>query len=167
MGVCELNWSNIKDILVALIGAGIPSAVAIIIFTKWRKQKASEVVANEARQFIVKLAKLQSLQSEIHKIIYESNGYNGANEEIDNFKETHKLLNDSAVMLGESLKDTAISHYSTTVMAQAKLFEKDIEDYKNDKKSLNQVRMIDPDDAKEISDIFLDYALYKDPKKII
>jgi hypothetical protein len=81
------------------------------------------VIANEAKKFIVNLSILQSLQSEIHKIIYESNGYNGANKEIDNFKETHKLLNDSAVMLGESLKDTAISHYSTTVMAQAIIFE--------------------------------------------
>lgn len=165
MNICDLNWAYLKDIFVAVIGAGVPSLVAWLIFTKWRKQKASEVIANEARQFIVKLAKLQSLQSEIHKIIYDSEGYDSAKVEFIDFKETRSLLNDSANLLGESLKDKSISHFSTTVMAQALLFEKDIEAFKNDEKLLSQVRMINPDDAKIISDIFLDYALYKEPKK--
>jgi hypothetical protein len=64
-------------------------------------------------------------------------------------------------MLGESLKDTAISHYSTTVMAQAIIFEKDIDKYKNGEISLDKIRLIDPNDAKIITDIYIGYALYK------
>ncbi|CAM9412198.1 MULTISPECIES: hypothetical protein [Acinetobacter] len=160
MDICSWDWGAIGSIAGAIAtftGAG----VALFISWQWKHQKASEVIANEAKKFIVNLSILQSLQSEIHKIIYESNGYNGANKEIDNFKETHKLLNDSAVMLGESLKDTAISHYSTTVMAQAIIFEKDIDKYKNGEISLDKIRLIDPNDAKIITDIYIGYALYK------
>ncbi|HCW3749043.1 TPA: hypothetical protein OXK62_003590, partial [Acinetobacter baumannii] len=96
-----------------------------------------------------------------HRIIYESNGYNSANKEIENFKEIHKLLNDSAIILGVSLKDSAISHYSSTVIAQAIIFEKDINKYKNNEISLDKIRFINPNDAKIITDIYIDYALYK------
>lgn len=153
MDVCSWDWGAIAT----FTGAG----VALFISWQWKHQKASEVIANEAKKFIVNLSILQSLQSEIHKIIYESNGYNGANKEIENFKEIHKLLNDSAIMLGESLKDTAISHYSSTVMAQAIIFEKDIDKYKNGEISLEKIRLINPNDAKIITDIYIDYALYK------
>ncbi|WP_296526071.1 hypothetical protein [Acinetobacter oleivorans] len=64
-------------------------------------------------------------------------------------------------MLGESLKDTAISHYSSTVMAQAIIFMKDIDKYKNGEISLDKIRFIEPNDAKIITDICVDYALYK------
>lgn len=97
MDVCSWDWGAIAT----FIGAG----VALFISWQWKQQKASEVIANEAKKYIVNLSILQSLQSEIHRIIYESNGYNSANKEIENFKEIHKLLNDSAIILGVSLKD--------------------------------------------------------------
>jgi hypothetical protein len=52
MDLCVIDWIIIKDILVALIGAGVPSAVAIYIFYNWKKQKGSEVIANESKQNI-------------------------------------------------------------------------------------------------------------------
>lgn len=147
--------------LLSLLGILVTSFVALRIFNKWTSQKASEVVANEAKQFIINLSKLQSLQSEIHKIIYTSDGYDSANLEFEEFKRIHKLLNNSGVFLGKSLKDVEISHYSTTVMAQAIGFENDIDKYKTGEKSLDKIRMIDPNDAEIISDIYLEYALYK------
>ncbi|MDO7470463.1 hypothetical protein Q5X60_16965 [Acinetobacter baumannii] len=153
MSVWSWDWGAIAT----FTGAG----VALFISWQWKHQKASEVIANEAKKFIVNLSKLQSLQSEIHKIIYESNGYKNANKEIESFKEIHKLLNDSAIMLGESLKDKAISHYSSTVMAQAIIFEKDIDKYRNGEISLDKIRFIDPNDARIITDIYINYALYK------
>lgn len=41
-----------KDIVVAIISAGIPSGIAWLIFKKWGNQKGTEVVANESKQAI-------------------------------------------------------------------------------------------------------------------
>jgi hypothetical protein len=49
MDFCAVNWGYIKDIIVALISAGIPSFVACKIYKKWKVQKSSEVIACEAK----------------------------------------------------------------------------------------------------------------------
>ena len=41
------------------------------------------------------------------------------------------------------------------------IFEKDIDKYKNGEISLDKIRLIDPNDAKIITDIYIGYALYK------
>ena len=161
MNACVINWGYVTNILVACISAGIPSIVAYIIYQNWRNQKASEVVAIEAKNFIVNLSKLQILQMEIHKIIYTTGSFDAANKEIEEFKFIEKLLSDSSVFLGEALTDPIISHKATTVTAQALCFEIDIEKYQKGERALNKVEMIDPHDAKVISDIYLDYALYR------
>lgn len=164
MDICEINWGYWKDVVVALISAGIPSIVAWKIYRGWNNQKASEVIANEAKQFISKLATLQSLQGQIYKTIYESGEYNTATSKIIEFKETKKIFNDSAILLGEAIQDKKISHYSTSVMAQVLLFQKDIQEYLEGGREIKQVRLIDPKDAKEVTALYLEYALYK--KKI-
>ncbi|MCH7357546.1 hypothetical protein MMP61_18585 [Acinetobacter sp. NIPH 1958] len=164
MDICEINWGYWKDVVVALISAGIPSFVAWKIYRGWNNQKASEVIANEAKQFISKLATLQSLQGEIYKTLYESGGYNIEPSKIIEFKETRKIFNDSAILLGEAIQDKKISHYSTTVMAQALLFQRDIQEYLEGAREIKKVRFIDPSDAKQVTGLYLGYALYK--KKI-
>ncbi|MGA6135919.1 hypothetical protein ACPER7_06390 [Acinetobacter dispersus] len=164
MDICEINWGYWKDVVVALISAGVPSYVAWKIYRGWNNQKASEVIANEAKQFISKLATLQSLQGEIYKTIYESGGHNIETSKIIEFKETKKTFNDSAILLGEAIQDKNISHYSTTVMAQALLFQRDIQEYLDGVREIKKVRLIDPGDAKEVTGLYLEYALYK--KKI-
>lgn len=64
--MCSIDWVIVKDILVALIGAGIPSIVAWQIFKSWREQKGSEVVANEAKRLLVDLAELISLSKKMN-----------------------------------------------------------------------------------------------------
>lgn len=73
MDLCVVDWAIIKDILVALIGAGIPSLVAFYIFYKWKYQKGSEVVADEAKQTIKDLL-------EIINISYQMNSYSASSE---------------------------------------------------------------------------------------
>lgn len=48
--ICDLDWGIIKDILGALISAGIPSLVAWLIYQGWKSQKGSEVIVSEIQK---------------------------------------------------------------------------------------------------------------------
>lgn len=58
MDLCVVDCGIIKDILIALIGAGIPSFVAWRIFKNWRGQKAKEVLALKAQEVYFELNKI-------------------------------------------------------------------------------------------------------------
>ncbi|KQD11368.1 hypothetical protein APD05_11805 [Acinetobacter nosocomialis] len=61
MSFCSFNW-ELASKFVPLITPIVSVALATFVYRIWHKQKGKEVVANEAKEFIIKLAKLQSLQ---------------------------------------------------------------------------------------------------------
>ncbi|WP_336754643.1 hypothetical protein [Acinetobacter sp. USHLN143] len=72
MDLCVVDWEIIKDILIALIGAGIPSFVAWRIFKNWRGQKGAEVIANEAKQNIQDILEIIKVVGLIRKKSFDS-----------------------------------------------------------------------------------------------
>ncbi|WP_180027687.1 hypothetical protein [Acinetobacter sp. YH16032] len=61
MEACNWHWGAIAT----LIGAGIASTTAWCISNEWRNQKVSEVIANETKEYIYNLSKLELIQNEI------------------------------------------------------------------------------------------------------
>ena len=70
--MCSVDWGIVKDILVALIGAGIPSVVALFVFLKWKDQKGSELIASESRQVIKEALELVKIINYIGHGFYEN-----------------------------------------------------------------------------------------------
>ena len=66
MSLCTFNW-ELASKFVPLVTPIVSVALAIFVYRIWHKQKGKEVVANETKEFIIKLAKLQSLQMEVIK----------------------------------------------------------------------------------------------------
>ncbi|MGP4772537.1 hypothetical protein ACS125_18615 [Acinetobacter sp. PFS20] len=161
--MCSLDWGIIKDILVALISAGIPSLVAWKIYNGWNNQKGTEVLAIEAKEVIINLSKLQSLQCEMHEDIF----YNNFLHQTDNtmkieYESIYKKLSNSLNFLGFAVKDGDLKNYSSLVLSQAILFLRDIERMESSPNggSIN-IKLIDPSDAYILTLFMLDLALYK------
>ncbi|MCH7336482.1 hypothetical protein [Acinetobacter sp. NIPH 2699] len=68
MDVCSLDWGAIAGFAgaVATIGTG---AIALYISNQWRKQKGSEVVANEAESLILLLNEYEEEYMTVHSSI--------------------------------------------------------------------------------------------------
>ncbi|WP_336153030.1 hypothetical protein [Acinetobacter ursingii] len=68
MDVCSLDWAAIAGFAgaVATIGTG---AIALYISNQWRKQKGSEVVANEAESLILLINEYEEEYMNIHSSI--------------------------------------------------------------------------------------------------
>ena len=114
MDICNLDWQLIVKILPSLITGG----VALFIFSKWKNQKSSEVIANEAKSMIIKISRLQSLQGDIIKKIKDSGGYNFPKTELSDFETTTNELSDSMNFLGFALKhDKSLSQLPSIVGA--------------------------------------------------
>ncbi|MDI9741816.1 hypothetical protein QM267_16275, partial [Acinetobacter baumannii] len=99
MDICNLDWELISRFLPSIITGG----VALYIFSKWKNQKASEVIANEAKSLIIKIARLQSLQAEIFKTLNEFQHLKFPEDEFNEFKKVKKELDDSMNFLGFAL----------------------------------------------------------------
>lgn len=157
MDVCSFNW-ELAFKFVPLVTPIISIGLAIFVYRIWHKQKGKEVIANEAKEFIIKLAKLQSLQMEVISSIHKE-CFN--NEKFEKFKDVKKELSDSAVFIGFALgKNKKLSHLSTTVLSQATLFVKNIQEWWNDG-SFDNNRLIQTSDAARLTEELLKYSLYK------
>lgn len=160
--MCSLDWGIIKDILVALISAGIPSLVAWLIYRGWNNQKGTEVIALDAKEIIINLSKLQDLQNKIHDEIFLV-AMGGQFDPIkrNEYEISFQKLSDSLNFINFAIKDNELSHYSSSVLAQAMLFKKYIDKY--DMNNLNEtaITMIDSSDALHLTNIVLNLALYK------
>ncbi|QDK96707.1 hypothetical protein FM020_01800 [Acinetobacter tandoii] len=68
MGVCSWDWGAIGSIAGALatLGAGL---IALWISHQWRKQKGSEVIANEAESLILLLNEYEEEYMAVHSSI--------------------------------------------------------------------------------------------------
>ena len=160
MDLCVFDWKGITPICAALIA----SCTALYISNKWNNQKGSEVIANEAKSMIIKISRLQSLQGNIIKKIKDSGGYNFPKTELSDFETTTNELSDSMNFLGFALKhDKSLSQLPSIVGAQALLFIRDIGRYKEGVLDINSksFNMINSNDAFTLTEILLDYAMYK------
>ena len=160
MDICNLDWQLIVKILPSLITGG----VALFIFSKWKNQKSSEVIANEAKVLIIKIARLQSLQCEIFKEIQESQGAKFPEDELKDFKKIKEEVSDSMNFLGFALQhDRSLSQLPSIVLSQAVLFIRDIERYQKGEKAINSkyFSIIDSSDALTLTELLLNYAMYK------
>lgn len=154
MDVCSFNW-ELASKFVPLVTPIISIGLAIFVYRIWHKQKGKEVIANEAKEFIIKLAELQSLQMEVISSIHKEH----FNKE--KFKEVKKELSDSAVFIGFALcKNKKLSDLSTTVLSQAILFVENVHRWWNDGK-LDNNRLIQASDAARLTEELLEYSLYK------
>ena len=160
MDLCVVDWRAITPLVSSVFAA----CIALYISNKWNKQKGAEVVANEAKAYLIKLSELQSLQGVILKSIIESNGYDVNKSAIKEFKEKHDQLANSVVFLGFAINSVQFSNDSSTLFSQTKIFQNDVHDYLNNEKNVNQIRGIDPSLAYKLTEDLLKYALYK--KKI-
>lgn len=61
MEVCVVNWWE-------TFKGWTPFIVATVVYFVWHKQKGKEVIANEAKEYIYNLNKLESIQTEIETI---------------------------------------------------------------------------------------------------
>jgi len=159
MVACDLDWGGIVKVLPSIIA----SITALFIYSRWSNQKGSEVIANEAKKLIMKVSSLQSLQCEIFKILNDSKGSIFPDDKLIKFKEVKEEASDCMNFLGFALKkDKALSQLLSMVLADAMLFIRDIERYKNSEKDLNsKFHMIDSLNALTLTEILLDYAMYK------
>lgn len=161
MGACSFDWELASKFIPVITGI-IAIGVAIFVYWAWHKQKGKEVVANEAKAYLIKLAELQNLQSKIYKHEKENNSYEYDKESFICFKKIKDEISGSAIFLDEALKsDTQFSHDSTTVLSQAILFIDDFNEYLNGTKELESIRMIDSDDARKLTDQLRDHSIYK------
>ncbi|EXH22887.1 hypothetical protein Q5M48_01390 [Acinetobacter nosocomialis] len=157
MDVCSFNW-ELASKFVPLVTPIISIGLAIFVYRIWHKQKGKEVIANEAKEFIIKLAELQSLQMEVISSIHKEH-FN--KEKFEKFKEVKKELSDSAVFIGFALcKNKKLSDLSTTVLSQAILFVENVHGWWNDGK-LDNNRLIQASDAARLTEELLEYSLYK------
>lgn len=160
MDFCSIDW----DIIGKFFPSVFTSLFAFFIFSQWKNQKGSEVIANEAKSLIIKLAKLQTLQSDIFSILNESNGSNFPEDLFTEFKKTKNDFNDSINFLGFALShDRSLSELPSIVASQALLFIRDIEKYKLGEISLNAkfFHSINPNDASNLTQLLLGYAMYQ------
>lgn len=157
MDVCSFNW-ELASKFVPLVTPIISIGLAIFVYRIWHKQKGKEVIANEAKEFIIKLAKLQSLQMEVISSIHKER-FN--KEKFEKFKDVKKDLSDSAVFIGLALgKNKELSNLSTTVLSQAILFIENVQEWWNDG-NLDNNRLIQASDAVRLTEELLKYSLYQ------
>lgn len=157
MDLCVVDWRAITP----LVASGFAAFVALYISNKWNKQKGAEVIANEAKAYLIKLSELQSLQGDILKSIIESNGYDVNKSAIKEFKDKHDQLANSVVFLGFAINSVQFSDDSSTLFSQTIFFQKDVNDYLNNEKNVDQIRGIDPSLAYKLTEDLLKYALYE------
>ncbi|AMM30262.1 hypothetical protein [Acinetobacter pittii] len=157
MEVCSFNW-ELASKFVPLVTPIISIGLAIFVYRIWHKQKGKEVIANEAKEFIIKLAELQSLQMEV---ISSINKKRFDKEKFEKFKDVKKELSDSAVFIGFALgKNRKLLDLSTTVLSQASLFVENVQGWWNDGR-LDNNRLIQASDAARLTEELLEYSLYK------
>jgi hypothetical protein len=111
MDLCVWDWSIIKDILVALISAGIPSLVAWVIFKGWRSQKVKELLAIRAKEVYFELDKLIIALKHMDTQINENPGTTTTNcKSYIELKETYKEILSDLTLFKDLLKEENSSH---------------------------------------------------------
>ncbi|MGY0202237.1 hypothetical protein ACW7EJ_00800 [Acinetobacter soli] len=157
---CLTGSDQLVDVL-TISAYVIPIILVIGAYNAWRMQKGAEVVAHEAKSYLIKLSELQSLQGDIFKSIIESNGLDINKTAVKDFKEIQDQLANSVVFLGFAINSEQFSHDSSTFYAQTINFLKDVQGYLDGKKNVNEIKGINPVHAYKLSEDLLEYALFE------
>lgn len=155
------NWVLYKDIIVALISAGVPSLVALYVYFGWSRQKKKEVVAVEAKDALYNLDRLQNLQLELYYPLLESNGYTFNKEVFDKIHIIREEFIKSITILGFATNDRKLRIYATEIAKQLNVFIEDIKKAKVGNLEYKKVNLIDSNKILEFKKMLLNYALYK------
>ncbi|MFW1951659.1 hypothetical protein [Acinetobacter beijerinckii] len=151
MDACSIDWD--------LVSKFTPYILAFIAYRIWHMQKGREVIANEAKEFLYNLSKLESLQSEIES---KSNSNTEIQEFFDEYKSTKEKMSNNANFLGLALKkDKTLSHLSTSYLAQCIIYIRRINLKLSENKSYELTDIPHPNDAFLLNEHLLRYALYK------
>lgn len=148
MEVCSWDWGAISTFIGVF--------VALYISWQWKNQKESEVIANEAKEYIYNLSKLESIQLEIETIGTTAIRKKELIEEYILYKDK---ASNHANFLGKACpKDSTLSNLSTTYGAQCLRYIWLLKDTK-----IYDIKDIPhPNDAYLLIEHLLIYALYKD-----
>lgn len=152
MEVCSWDWGAIAT----FTGAGVTILVAIVAYWIWLKQKGKEVIANEAKEYIYNLSKLESIQTEIETVDTPATRKKELVEEYILYK--NKASNNANFLGKACSNDLTLSNLSTTYGAQCIIYIKIL---KNGE-SYNIKKIPHPNDAYLLIEHLLIYALYKD-----
>lgn len=161
--MCSVDWGIVKDILVALIGAGIPSVVAWCVFIGWSKQKEKEVIALEAKNTLINLEKLAIIQNDI---LFWSrlNSGNVDEKAFQEFKQVKDSLDNSILLLNHAIKDQEFNTYLKEILQLVNNFEKTLKGYNSSILDLREIAVFSLENYDHFKKELLEYALYK--KKI-
>ncbi|WP_180644928.1 hypothetical protein [Acinetobacter bereziniae] len=129
MTICSWDWGAIGSILGA-IATIIGAIVAIYIFTQWRNQKGSEVLANEAKNTILLLNKFNKLNDYIHNLLSDIKVINKhkIGEELENIKLEGKVIHESMDFIEDCLTQLKI-HQDESMINNVLGFRREINKY--------------------------------------
>lgn len=157
--VCSLDWGIIKDILVALISAGIPSLVAWKIFRGWNNQKGSEVIANEAKNVLVVIEKIEILQSDI---VFWMGLTSEINEnKLQEFSRLKDSLENSILLLNHAIDDHDFNIYLNEILEQLKKTGQSLTGFESDFLEIKDLQFTRTNSYQVLKKQLLDYAVYK------
>lgn len=147
MEVCSWDWGAIAT----FVGAG----VALYISCQWKNQKGSEVIANEAKEYIYNLSKLELIQMEIET---KSTTAKRRKELLEEYILYKNKASKHSNFLGKACsKDLTLSNLSSNYGSQCIRYINFIKEEKNyDIKDTPH-----PNDAYLLIEHLLIYALYK------
>lgn len=167
MEVCSLDWGAIGSFVGAgatIIGAGIASRVAWCISKQWKKQKGSDVVANEAKTVIYNLKKLS-------RYYYQNNNKVNKNTIKDVAKDGISLIEDLIESLDFIYRSIDNREDKVTILLFSRVLNSNFYSYKtilNITKTDNEIKDILKDitskyhdNNKDILKLIVDYSLYK------
>ncbi|WP_151820159.1 hypothetical protein, partial [Acinetobacter soli] len=128
--VCSLDWGIIKDILGLLISTGIPAVVAILIYRGWNSQKGSEVIANEAKNVLVAIEKIEILQGDIRFWLGLTSEIN--ENKLQEFSKLKDSLENSILLLNHAIDDHDFNFYLNKILEQLKNADRSLTGFDRD-----------------------------------
>lgn len=158
---CLVGSEKLVDVL-TISAYLIPILLVLDAYNTWKKQKGAEVIANEAKAFIIALSEIDEIQKTIHKSLIYTGGNMVAMSNITLYKETLLRLSNSLIIMKISIAEGDFTKSLDKVYQQAKLFLSDVEDYNNGSiNTFNQIRFLNPVDSQLANESLLGYILFE------
>lgn len=157
MDTCSFDWELVSKFIPSIITA----TVATIIFWQWRNQKGSEVIAKEARELIICLSKIASIESTMSNLIYKKHIKDLSNE-LKEYKQLKEQTSDSFTFFSMCIEDDPTTrHYLVEYLSSCINFIKEIDRYISDKDSFDERKYTNANALFEANKLLLNYSLYK------
>ncbi|WEI10429.1 hypothetical protein PYR73_05480 [Acinetobacter soli] len=157
--VCSLDWGIVKDILGLLISTGIPAGVAIFIYRGWNNQKGSEVIANEAKNILVTIEKIEILQGDIRFWLGLTSEIN--ENKLQEFSKLKDSLENSILLLNHAIDDHDFNFYLNKILEQLKNADRSLTGFDRDFLEIKDLQFTSTNSYQVLKKQLLDYAVYK------